>query len=91
MLRKPILRCLLSEIEDNVRSISSRNLKIIMLQTNQSDIGQLSVSDADKLPYFDMAKDEDWRTGMLQHLLEERRQGPLDREVLEWLDFLCCH
>ena len=89
--RKPILRCLLSEIEDDARSISGRNLRMIMLQTNQSDIGQLSVSDADKLPYFDLAEDEDWRTGMLQHILEERRQGPLDREDLEWLDFLCCH
>ena len=82
--------CLLSEIEDYVRSISSRNLRMIMLQTNQSDIGQLFVSDAYKLPYFDMAKDENWRTGMNLHLLEERRQGPLDREDLKWLDYLCC-
>ena len=67
------MRCLLSEIEDDARSISGRNLRMIMLQTNQSDIGQLSVSDADKLPYYDMAEDEHWRTGMLLHLLEERR------------------
>ena len=53
-------------------------------------ISQLSVSDADKLPYHDLAEDEDWRTGMLQHILKERRQGPLDRDDLEWLDYLCC-
>ena len=88
--RKPILRCLTSEIEDDARSISGRNLRMIMLQTNQSDIGQLSVSDVDKLPYFDLAEDEDWRTGMLLHLLEERREAPLDMEDLEWLNYLCC-
>ena len=84
------MRCLLSEIEDDARSISGRNLRMIMLQTNQSDIGQLSVSDADKLPYFDLAEDEDWRTGMLLHLLEERREAPPDKEELEWLNYLCC-
>ena len=40
------------------------------------------MSDADKLPYFDMAKDKNWRTGVLLHLPEDRRQGPLDREDL---------
>ena len=88
--KKPILKSLLSEIDGDVRSIRGRNLRMIMLHTNQSDISQLSVSDADKLPYHDLAEDKDWRTGMLQHLLEERRQGPLDREDLEWLDYLCC-
>ena len=27
-----------------------------------------------------MKQDEDWRTGMIKHLLEERREGPLDEE-----------
>ena len=64
--RKPILICLLSEIEGNVRTISNRNLRMIMLHTNQSDIGQLAVSGADKPPYLDLAEDKDWITGMLQ-------------------------
>ena len=51
----------------------------------------MSVSDAEKLPYFDMDEDEDWRTGMLLHLLEERREAPLDTEDLEWLNYLCCN
>ena len=31
--KKPILRCLLNEIERDVRSISGRNMRMIMLQT----------------------------------------------------------
>ena len=88
--KKSILRSLLSEIEYDVRSNTGRNLRMIMLHTQKSDISELSVSDADKLPYFDLAEDEDWRIGMLQHLLEERREAPLDKEDQEWLDFLCC-
>ena len=62
-----------------------------MLHRDKSDIAEVSVSDADKLlPYFDLAEDEDWRTGMLLHLLEERREAPPDKEELEWLNHLCC-
>ena len=88
--KKPILRCLLSEIERDVRSTSGRNLRMIMLQTEQSDISEVEVSDADKLPYLDLPEDDDWRTGMIHHLLEERREAPLDMEDQEWLDYLCC-
>ena len=88
--KKPILRCLLNEIERDVRSISVRNMRMIMLQTEKSDISDVEVSDADKLPYYDLAEDEDWRTGMIHHLLEERREALLDREDQEWLTYLCC-
>ena len=89
--KKNILKCLLSEVERDVRSISGRNLRMIMLQREKSDISELSVSDADNLPYHDLAEDEDWRTGMLLHLLEERREAPLDMEDLEWFNYLCCN
>ena len=42
---------------------------------------------ADKLQYFDMVEDEDRRTGMHLHLLEERREAPLDMKDLEWLNY----
>jgi hypothetical protein len=89
--KKNILKCLLSEVERDVRSISGRNMRMIMLQREKSDITEVSVSDADKLPYHDLAEDEDWRTGMLLHLMEERREAPLDTEDLEWLNYLCCN
>ena len=75
--QKNMLNCLLSEIERDVRSISGRILRMIRIHRDKSDISEVSVSDADKLPYFYIAEDEDWRTGMLLHLLEERREAPL--------------
>ena len=38
----------------------------------------------------DLPEDEEWRAEMLKHLLEERDQGPLDKEDLEWLNYLFC-
>ena len=77
---------MLSEVEHDVRSISGRNLRMIMHQREKSDISEVSVSDADKLPYHDLAEDEDWRKGMLLYLLEERRETPLDMDALEWFN-----
>ena len=88
--KKPILRVLLSEIQHDVRSNTGRNLRMLMLHTDKSDISQIVMSDAENLPYFDMAEEEEWRIEMLRHLLEERERSPLDDEDEEWLDYLCC-
>ena len=88
--KKPILSVLLSEIQHDVRSNTGRNLRMVMLHTNKSDISQIVMSDAKDLPYFDMAEEEEWRIEMLGHLLEERERNPLDDEDEEWLDYLCC-
>ena len=72
--KKPILRVLLSEIQHDVRSNTGRNLRMLMLHTDKSDISQIVMSDAENLPYFDMAEEEEWRIEMLRHLLEEREE-----------------
>ena len=88
--RKPVLKVLLSEIERDARSTTGNNLRMLMLHSDRSDICQIQLTDADTLPYHDLPKDEEWRAEMLKHLLEEREQGPLDNEDLEWLNYLCC-
>ena len=88
--KKPILRALLSEIEHDARSNTGRNLRMIMMQTDKSDIREIQLSDIENIPYFDLAEDEDWRVEMLRHLLEEREKSPLNEEDLEWLNYLCC-
>ena len=82
---------MLAEVDRDVRSMSGRNLRMIMLQRERSDISEVSVSDSDKLPFHNLAEDEDWTTGMLLHLLEERREAPLDMEDLEWFNYLFCN
>ena len=88
--KKQILRTLLSEIEWDVRSTTGQNLRMLMLETKKCDISEVQLSDLETLPYWQLSEDEEWRVGMLQHLLEEREMGPLDNEDLEWLQYLCC-
>ena len=66
------------------------NLRMLMLHSDRSDICQIQLSDIDDLPYCDLPEDEERRAEMLKPLLEEREQGPLNSEDLEWLDYLCC-
>ena len=88
--RKPVLKVLLSEIERDARSTTGNNLRMLMLHSDRSDICQIQLTDTDTLPYHDLHEDEEWRAEMLKHLLEEREQGALDKEDLEWLNYLCC-
>ena len=76
--KKPILRTIFSEIQYDVRSNTGRNLRMLMIQLDKSDLNQIQISDIESLPYFDMAVDEEWRLEMLKHLLEEREKSPLD-------------
>ena len=41
---------------------------MLMLHTDKSDISQIVISDAENLPYFDMAEEEEWRIETLRHL-----------------------
>ena len=85
--KKQILKTHLSEIERDTRSTTGKNLRILILECDQTNISEVLSSDMDRLPYFQLAEDEDWRTEMIKHLLEERQHHPLDNEDLE---FLCC-
>ena len=93
--KKQILNTVLFEIERDVRSTTGRNLRMLMRETDRCDCGwcdisEIQLSDIETLPYFQLAEDEEWRIGMIHHLLEEREMGPLDDEDLEWLQYLCC-
>ena len=82
---------ILSEIEQDARSTTVKNLRMLMLECDRSDICEVHPSDMETLPYFQLAEDEEWRTDMIKHLLEEKQQHPqADNEDLEWLEFLCC-
>ena len=88
--RKPILKMLLTEIESDVRSNTGKNLRMIMMETNKSNIHDIQMSDIDTLSYHQLGQEDEWRIEMVKYLLEKRQEHPLDEEDLEWLDFLCC-
>ena len=87
--KKPILKKLLSEIELDVSSTTGRNLRKIMLETGNSNIKEVEVSEIDELKYFKLEDDEEWRIEMIKYLNEERLERLLDDEEEEWLQFLC--
>ena len=64
---------ILSEIEQEARSTTVKNLRMIMLKCDRSDIRKVHPSDMETLPYFQLAKDEEWRTEKIKHLLEEKK------------------
>ena len=89
--KKQIFTSILSEIEEDARSTTVNNLRMLMLECERSDIHEVHLSDMETLPYFQLAEDEEWRTEMIKHLLEEKQQHPpADNEDLEWLECLCC-
>ena len=87
--RKPILLRLLSEIELDVRSNTGKNLRNIMLETSNSKVEEVELSDIENLEYFKLGDEEEWRIEMLKYLLQERLEHLLDDEEKEWLVFLC--
>ena len=89
--KKQILTSILSEIEQDARSTTVNNLRMLMLECERSDIHEVHLSDMETLPYFWLVEDEEWRTEMIKHLLEEKQEHPLaDNEDLAWLECLCC-
>ena len=89
--KKQILTSILSEIEQDARSTTVNNLRMLMLECERSDIHEVHLSDMETLSYFRLAEDEEWQTEMIKHLLEEKQQHPLaDNEDLAWLECLCC-
>ena len=86
---KPILRSLLSTLELDTRFTVGRNLRNIMLLVNKSSIRDITMADIDNIEYREVAEERQWRVEPVQHLLEEREAGGLDKDDLEWLDYLC--
>ena len=86
---KPLLRTLLEAIKYDTRSTTGSNLRGIMLLSSKSNIEDISVNDGDQFPYFPRPEDEDWKAEMLNQLIDEKDRGCLDKEEIEWLDYLC--
>jgi hypothetical protein len=87
--KKPVLKKLLSEIELDVSSTTGRNLRKIMLETGNSRITEVDLSEINDLKYFKLEDEEEWRIEMIKYFLEERLERHLDDEEEEWLEILC--
>ena len=89
---KPILKMILSAIEHDVRSITGRNMRMIMLECGKNNIRDITIGDFEAVSYHKYDDDdEEWRIEFIKYLLEQRETSTLDDEDAAWLEHLCCH
>ena len=86
---KSILKTLLRAIEMDTRSTTGKNLREIMLLTGKLTINDIEVNDSDVFPYFPRPVEDEWKTEVLQMMLEEREQNSLDDSDQELVNLLC--
>ena len=60
-----------------------------MLETGNSRIAEMDLSEINDLKYFKLEDEEGWRIKMIKYFFEERLERHLDDEEEEWLEGLC--
>ena len=88
---KPILKMILSAIEQDARSTTGRNLRMIMMECGKSNTHDITADDSEAVSYHKYNDEEEWRIEFIKYLLEQRETSPLDDEDAAWLEHLCCH
>ena len=88
---KPILKMILFAIEQDVRSTTGRNLRMIMMECGKHNTSDITIEDSEAISYHKYDDDEEWRIEYIKYLLEQRETSTLDEEDSAWLEHLCCH
>ena len=86
---KPILKTLLRAIEMDTRSTTGKNLRGIMLLAGKWTISEVDTNDADSFPYFPRSEEDEWKTEVLQIMMEEREQNSFEISDQELMNLLC--
>ena len=86
---KPLLTTLLEAIKYDTRSTTGKNLRGIMLLCNKNCIDDISMNDIDNFQYFPRPEDDEWKTEMLNQMVDEKDRGYLDEEEINWFNYLC--
>ena len=87
--KKPLLRVLKEATERDTMSRTGRHLREILLLVGKNDISELSRSDVDKLQYFPIVQEDEWKLELITMLLEEQESSGLDEDSSELLKLLC--
>ena len=91
---KPVIRKMLNLVETDVRTVMGRNLRSILLLSDQTSVHQLCTEDIDKIEYYQ--EPELWRSLCVLEILEMRAgEADLpdgwDREEMSLLfEAACC-
>ena len=70
-------------------SRTGRNLREIMLVLRKSDISEVCTTEVDKMKYFPIPQDDEWKIELVRIILEEHEDGCHEEEENGWLNILC--
>ena len=85
--KKPILKMLKETTERDVMSPTGSNMRNIMLILKKTDIEEVTKSDVDRVKYFPISIDVEWKVELIDIILEEQEGRGEDSSG--WLKFLC--
>ena len=89
--KKTALREVLRVVEYDTRSVTGRNLRNILLKTNQDDVRNLKPSDY-RAKYRDIPVNEDYRVGLIKEIVEiKNQQLEVDGFNDDELDYILHH
>ena len=70
--RKPVLRNLFHQIRYECRTVTGRNLWLIMLKTNHDVYNKSDLQFDWKMPHYTMSAEETWRVPVIEELLDTK-------------------
>ena len=69
---KSLMKLLFNTFQHNSNTAKGKNMRNIMILCNKNDINDLTSSDLDSLIYKNIPRDEEWKIGIVQELLETK-------------------
>ena len=70
-------------------SRTGRIMKKIMLILGKADISEVCTTEVDKMKYFPVPNDEEWKIELINIFLEEKEDGCHEEDENSWLELLC--
>ena len=86
--KKPLLKWILQLSERNTNSTTGKNLRGIMLLTGKQTIEDIELVDVDNFSHFPRPEEDEWKLGMVKHLVAERNTGGLTSH--NWSGLIIC-
>ena len=91
---KEAIKMLMNIAKKDVRSVTGRNYREIMLLVGKTSVNDVAKSDADKIEYFQMENKDKWKVGIIKEIIDVRSKvaeiDNLNSEELEtMLTYLC--
>ena len=81
--RKPLLRTLLKECEDDTRTVTGSNMRFLMIESGCSRMPPSMKG----VKYHEIGEDEEWRIELIKMIIEDKGEDE-DRDGC--LQILCC-